>query len=63
MSLLLGIVLFGFWVWMIVDCANNHPTTNNQRTIWIVVIIFTFVIGAAIYFFTQKMPRDRAMEE
>lgn len=62
MHLLVGIVFLAFWVWMIVDCANNETTVNNQRTIWIVIIVFTFVIGAGIYFVTRKLPRDREQE-
>ena len=59
MTIILGLIALGFWIWMIVDCANNEPVENNQRTIWIIVIIFTFVIGAIIYYITRKLPRDQ----
>jgi prolipoprotein diacylglyceryltransferase len=59
MAALIGIVFFAFWVWMLVDCAHNETVEDNQRTIWIIVIVITFVIGAGIYYITRKMPRDR----
>jgi prolipoprotein diacylglyceryltransferase len=62
MGYLLGIAFLAFWIWMIIDCANNETVDNNQRTIWILIIVLTFIIGAAIYYFTRKMPRDRMFE-
>jgi prolipoprotein diacylglyceryltransferase len=59
MTVLLSIVFFIFWVWMLIDCAHNETVEDNQRTVWLIIIIVTFVIGAAIYYFTRKMPRDK----
>lgn len=40
-----------FWIMMIVHAAR-HPIDN--KGIWIVVMIFTGIIGALIYYFTVK---------
>jgi hypothetical protein len=40
-----------FWIMMIVHAAR-HPI--NNKGIWIVVMIFTGIIGAIIYYFAVK---------
>jgi NADH:ubiquinone oxidoreductase subunit 6 (subunit J) len=54
--LIFGLVfgLFGFWVWMIVDCATNEEFKGNDKIVWILIVIFTGWVGALIYFFVQK---------
>lgn len=49
---LLGIA---FWVWMLVDCVLREP----DRLLWILLIAFLNVPGAAIYFFVRYIPRTR----
>jgi prolipoprotein diacylglyceryltransferase len=48
---------FAFWIWMIIDCATNEPSTGNDKIVWIVVIVFTHIIGALIYYFVRRRPR------
>jgi hypothetical protein len=42
-----------FWVWMIVDCATRKMK-DNDKIVWILVLIFLHVIGATIYYFAVK---------
>ena len=46
-----------FWIWMIVDCATKEPDSGNSKLVWILIIIFTSVIGAAIYYFARRPQR------
>ena len=46
-----------FWVWMIVDCAVNEPPNDNNKIVWILIIIFTHFIGAIIYFLVRRPQR------
>jgi hypothetical protein len=55
---LLGILYLAFWIWMIVDCAQNESSTGNTKLIWILVIIFV-PLGALIYYFVRKMGRGK----
>ncbi|MGA3044908.1 MAG: PLD nuclease N-terminal domain-containing protein [Bryobacteraceae bacterium] len=55
--LLILIATFSFWIWMIVDCATNEPSTGNDKVVWIIVIVFTHFIGALIYYFVRRRPR------
>ena len=58
---LLGIALFSFWFWMLIDCLNRPDDKfliggNNARLIWLIVIIFVmpFLVGALMYYFMIK---------
>lgn len=49
--LVFGILAMIFWIMMIVHAAR-HPI--NNKGVWIVVMIFTGIIGALIYYFAVK---------
>jgi heme/copper-type cytochrome/quinol oxidase subunit 2 len=53
------LLLFGsiFWVWMLVDCATKESDQGNTKIIWLLIIIFTHLIGALIYFFVRRPER------
>jgi phosphotransferase system glucose/maltose/N-acetylglucosamine-specific IIC component len=53
----LGVASFGFWIWMLIDCITNEPNEGNDKLIWILVIVFTHFIGAAIYYFVRRPER------
>ena len=47
------------WIWMIVDCATNEPSEGNEKIVWILVIVFTHVLGALIYLLVRRPDRIR----
>jgi nitrate reductase gamma subunit len=51
---------FTFWISMIVDCATNEPSTGNDKVVWIVIIVFTYIVGALMYYFVRRRPRRYA---
>ena len=56
-GILLSLFCFGFWVWMLVDCIKReefHSFKENAQLIWILILLFTGVIGALIYYFVEK---------
>ena len=57
--LLVGLVLFAFWIWMLIDCATKEPSQGNDKIIWILIIVFTHWIGALIYFLVRRPQRKR----
>lgn len=57
---LVGLALFAFWVWMLVDCAQNEPSEGNDKVVWIIIIAVTGILGAALYFFVRRPNRPRA---
>jgi prolipoprotein diacylglyceryltransferase len=52
--LVVGIAAFAFWLWMLIDAATKCPSEENKKLLWILVIIFTGIIGAIIYYFVQR---------
>jgi hypothetical protein len=52
----LVVMLLGtaFWIWMLVDCATKEPSQGNEKLIWVLIIVLTHWIGAAIYYFVRR---------
>ena len=52
------ISIFVFWITMLIDAIKHSP--EKSKIIWVLVIIFTHIIGALIYYFVEKKPRHAA---
>jgi hypothetical protein len=48
------ILLTVFWIWMIVDCAKRDFKKENEKVVWILIIVLVGVIGSIIYYFIVK---------
>ena len=59
--LLIGVALFVFWIWMLIDCATRESSQGYDKLVWIVVIALTNWIGALIYFFVRRPQRMREL--
>lgn len=46
-----------FWLWTLIDCAMNEPSQGNDKLIWVIIIVFTQLLGALIYFFFRRPKR------
>lgn len=58
-AVILAAVVFIFWLWMLIDSLKRQDDKfaiggNNAKLIWVLVIIFTGLIGALIYYFLIK---------
>lgn len=53
--LTLFIGMFIFWVMMLVDAIKHAP--EKTKIVWVLVIIFTHVVGALIYYFVERRPK------
>lgn len=42
-----GIAAFAFWLWALIDCASNYQ--EDDKTVWILLIIFVGAIGSLLY--------------
>jgi len=49
-----AIFLFVFWIKMIIDCAKREFKGENDKVVWILVIVLLGVIGATVYYFAVK---------
>lgn len=56
-SFLFCVAMFVFWLLMLVDAIKRAP--EKMKIVWVIVIIFTTLIGALIYYFVEKRPREK----
>ncbi len=58
---LVGLAGLVLWIWMIVDCATRQfpPHRENEKVIWILVVVLVGWLGALIYYFVVKRPADQ----
>lgn len=56
-GLVLVVSLIAFWVWMLVDCLTREPGEGNDRVVWLLAIVLTKLIGAALYYFLRYRRR------
>ncbi len=50
----IGIFVFVFWLKMLIDAIKNE---KEDKTMWVLLIIFLHVLGALIYYFVKKRHR------
>jgi len=44
------LLLSAFWIWMLIDCLLNKTLTGSQKILWLLLIFFTHILGAILYF-------------
>lgn len=56
------VVGFVFWLAMLVDCARlpDDPSEPSRRVVWTLVLVFTNVAGAVLYYLAVRRPMARA---
>jgi len=47
----------GFWIWMLIECVTREPDTGNTKVCWILIIVFTHIVGALIYYIVRRDDR------
>ena len=50
----LAVFLFVFWIKMIIDCAKRNFKAENEKIVWILVIVLLGFLGATVYYFAVK---------
>ncbi len=54
LMVILVALIFVFWIWMLIDCLKRDFKKENDKIVWVLVIIFLHIIGAIIYYFVVK---------
>ena len=54
--LIIALAIFAlvFWIMMLVDAAKRKFKDSTERVLWIILMVFTGLIGAIIYYFVVK---------
>jgi hypothetical protein len=60
-GLVLTVGIFGVWVWAIVDCVKNESSDGNDKLVWILIIVFTHLLGAILYLLIRRPQRIREL--
>ncbi len=47
----IAIALFAFWIWMLISAIQNQGLSDNEKIVWVLVIVFLHWLGALLYFF------------
>lgn len=50
-----------FWIWTILDCVTKEPSEGNEKIVWLLLIILTHFVGAAIYYLVRRPQRIRML--
>lgn len=50
----LMLLVFGFWIWMLVDVLRKDFPGENEKVIWVLVVVLLSWIGALVYFFVGR---------
>ena len=53
----LGLAIFGFWVWMLIDSRRNEKFTRADRKLWAILLVVLRPVGALLYYFKHYRPR------
>jgi hypothetical protein len=54
---LLALLGFLFWLRVLVDCATKESNEGNTKVVWVIIIIFTNIIGALLYWAVRRPQR------
>lgn len=62
-AIAIGVLLFLFWLWMLVDCLKRDFKKDYEKIVWVLVMIFLHILGAVIYYFVVKTGDKKAGKE
>jgi hypothetical protein len=54
----IGLLVFAFWIWMIVDAIQNKGLTDGEKVCWVLAVVFLHILGALLYFFIGRPNRN-----
>lgn len=57
-----GILAFVFWLMMLIDASKHEFEKEEQRMVWVLIIIILNGIGALAYYFSVRL-RDKRKEK
>lgn len=56
----LGLLATAFWIWMLVDAAQNRGLEQGEKVAWIIVVALLHWFGGLIYFCFGRPKRKLA---
>jgi hypothetical protein len=59
---LIGLSLFGFWLWAVLQCANAQFKQPVDKVVWILILIFLGPLGALLFATSGRKHAQRSGE-
>jgi peptidoglycan/LPS O-acetylase OafA/YrhL len=53
----ISLLSFVFWIWVLIDCVKKETDIGNTRLIWVIIIVFTYIVGAFLYYLIRRPKR------
>lgn len=53
-----GLALFAFWIWMLISAIQNKGLTDNEKIVWVLVIVLLHWLGALLYLLIGHSKRN-----
>ncbi len=58
----LGAILSSLlWLWMLIDCITKESNDGNNKIAWVLIILFTHIVGALIYYLVRRPQRIKEL--
>lgn len=57
---ILALLALVMWIWALVDCFQNEELNRNNKLLWIIILLFTFTLGAVLYYFMARSSKLKA---
>lgn len=54
------LLMLGLWIAAIIDIVRSNFTDNNQKLVWILIVILVPLIGTILYFALGRSGRVKA---
>ena len=45
----IGIAMLLFWIWALIDVIRRQFPNQNDKTLWLIVVILLYWVGALVY--------------
>ena len=62
-GIVVGVLIFIFWILMIVDCAKRSFKNDAEKIVWIIVLVLLGWIGALVYYLVIKMSNPQGLSK
>lgn len=54
----IGLLLFAFWIWMLIDAIQNKGLTDGEKIGWVLAIVLLHFLGGLLYCFIGRPKRN-----
>ena len=49
-GMIIGLAVFVFWLWALIDIVRSDFKDSATKFIWFILVFFLYFLGAAIYY-------------